>query len=126
MAKIMVIDDSATIRHLTKKILENSGHEVVCESSSVTLPLRLQSEQPDLVLLDVSMPLLTGDRSIAVLRDRGIQVSGLLILYSSKPKEELKSIAEKCGADGFIHKSVGQTEFMRRITDYLELGRSGT
>lgn len=60
MAKIMVVDDEADVVYVVRKILEKDSHEVVETYSGSEALAKLESERPDLILLDVTMPNLDG------------------------------------------------------------------
>ena len=69
MARILVVDDSADIRLLLRKTLQNAGHEVqMATDGDEVLPATLANE-PDLVLLDVSMPRMDGFAALTKLRE---------------------------------------------------------
>lgn len=64
----------------------------------------LLDERPDLVLLDVSMPKLRGDRLAEVAKRSGIP-SCPIVLFSTSPEEELKQMAADCWAAAYIPKT---------------------
>ncbi len=60
MAKIMVVDNEPSIAEMVKRMLENDGHEVSVALSGPECLEKLKEEKPDLILLDVMMPELSG------------------------------------------------------------------
>jgi CheY-like chemotaxis protein len=60
MKRIMVVDDDVTISHLVCLILESAGYEVVGAENGEEALRKMTEQKPDLVLLDVMMPILDG------------------------------------------------------------------
>lgn len=107
--KILVVDDSDIALELAKLRLEEVGFEVATLNTPFGFSATLWAEEPDLVLLDVTMPALHGDRLLQIAhRSQGGSTSKRrcpIVLYSDRPQEELSKIAEACGADGYVQKS---------------------
>jgi DNA-binding response OmpR family regulator len=95
--KILVVDDSDLCRDLTRMMLEDYGYTVVTLES-------LGREKPDLVLLDVSMPALSGNQIVEVTRQHKLHRCPI-VLFSDRPTGELSALARDCGAAGFIAKT---------------------
>jgi DNA-binding NarL/FixJ family response regulator len=107
--KVMVIDDDATTLQVLEAVLERLGHDVVLRSEALGTMRAVASEQPEVVVLDVSMPGLNGDRLAALLQEK--HPSLRLVLHSSLPGNELDRLARSCGAAGYIEKSGDPTHF---------------
>ena len=107
--KILVVDDSDIALEVAKIRLEEAGFEVETLNTPFGFSAKLWAEQPDLVLLDVSMPALHGDRLLQIAhRSRGGATSRRrcpIVLYSDRPEDELSQLAKSCGADGYVQKS---------------------
>jgi twitching motility two-component system response regulator PilH len=103
--KVFIVDDSKVVLMAARKILEAAGFEVITRSDPIGSTVQIMHERPDVVLLDVNMPLLEGHdivRSIkrcANLRDTAV------LLFSGRPESELQHLMLICGADGYIQKS---------------------
>lgn len=102
--KILVVDDSATCRAYAREALEPAGYEVIVAESPLGLNLILRHEQPALVLIDVTMPVLQGPKLVEIIRRHRLHECAL-VLYSDRPEPELKELARGCGASGFICKT---------------------
>ena len=72
-------------------------------------------EQPDIVVLDVNMPGLRGDMLAALLHRNAPTRTPALVLYSSLPSSELREVAAKCGAAGFVEKTGHVVELIGEI-----------
>jgi two-component system sensor histidine kinase ChiS len=102
--KILVVDDSDLCRDLTRMMLEDYGYTVVTLESGLGLSRALGREKPDLVLLDVSMPALSGNQIVEVTRQHKLHRCPI-VLFSDRPTGELSMLARTCGAAGFIAKT---------------------
>jgi CheY-like chemotaxis protein len=111
--KILVVDDSTIALELARIRLEEAGFDVETLDSPFGFSAALRSQKPDLVLLDVSMPALQGDRLLQIAHrnvnpsQRGAtasQGSCPVVLYSDRPEQELAALAHACGADGYVRK----------------------
>src|SRR2546430_5697709 len=88
MARVLVVDDEADIRHLVRELLERAGHDVV-EAGDGGEGLRVFfSAQPDLVVLDVSMPGLDGWGTLERIRE----LSDVPVLMLTAQAEELAKV----------------------------------
>src|SRR5687767_1646654 len=116
--KILLVDDSDLALELAKMKLEEAGYAVVTLNSPFGFSATFRAERPDLVLLDVSMPALQGDRLVQIARrhwsSHPPSRAGVLgtppkrcpiVLYSDRPARELRSIALNCGADAYVAKN---------------------
>lgn len=121
MARILVIDDSMTAIEKARSVLERAGHVVSGLKMMIHLPQAIGPEPPDLILLDLSMPGLSGPGFAKVIRrlqPRPIPI----ILYSSQPEEELISVAKELDAFAYVRK--GNTDEALLLTVARALSRS--
>jgi len=68
MAKILVVDDEPGVVKLIKKSLEKNDYEVVTASDGKEGLAKAQNEKPDLILLDIMMPIMNGGDAVRVLK----------------------------------------------------------
>jgi CheY-like chemotaxis protein len=113
--KIMVVDDDATTLEVTSVVLEQRGYEVLKRDSALGTTMAILREQPEVVLLDVHMPGLTGDRLAELVTPRKGKRPPLVILHSGSNRAELEQLATRCGAAGIIEKTSDPYEFVRRF-----------
>jgi CheY-like chemotaxis protein len=118
--KILVLDDSATVLEITESMLSAGGYDVVTVESWPTLAKTLTREQPDLLLIDVSMPVLRGD-SIVQAMSRGGGTRVPLVLYSDQPAAALDRLARTCGASGYICKTSEPAVLLQAVAKFLPL-----
>ena len=115
--RILVVDDSPSIRALMRNILERKGyhvHEAGSASHCVEMFRRLA---PDLVTMDLSLPGASGIDTIRMLKEINPDVSVLVV--SSISTEELMAKAKKLGAKGYIVKPFHFKELLEAVDQAL-------
>jgi DNA-binding response OmpR family regulator len=111
--KILHVDDDEAVLRTVARHLKASGYEVVSTTSPFIAPI-IKKEGPDLILMDVDMPLLSGDRIISIIR--GNEFSTLPVIYfSGKPATELAVLASKTQPAAFVPKDAGLVDLVRKI-----------
>lgn len=104
--KILVIDDHADLLTLVSLILKGLGHEsIVCESGIEGEHLAL-SEKPDVILLDIMMPIQDGWMTLDHLQQQGY--TGRVVLMSAYPTNTQPLRALDKGARGYIRKPLSR------------------
>jgi len=118
--KIMVVDDSATIRMSLKTILTNAGFEIVQASDGEEALKMLQDgTKPDLIITDINMPKMGGLELIKNVRKLpGLRFVPILVLTTESTQEK-RDEARKNGATGWIVKPVKGTELLGIIKKVL-------
>jgi DNA-binding response OmpR family regulator len=81
------------------------GYQVFTFDSPLGITREVIRQQPDLVIVDVNMPSITGDKVCQLVRSASFARSVVILLHSSLPESDLHDLARKCGADGFVPKS---------------------
>lgn len=121
--KVLVIDDDPIVLEVVRERLEGAGFVVVVRDEPLGTTNVVRDERPDIVLLDIMMPALNGERLAALLRsNRSLGHIGI-ILHSSKTPAELGPLVEQTGAIGAISKSESEGEFMRKFHDLVRSHR---
>jgi CheY-like chemotaxis protein len=105
--KILLLDDSAITLEMERSVLEERGYEVVVAANLLEFQAALERFQPEVILTDLMMPDISGKDIVRVLKQDFHTERIPIILFSSKPDEELAEIAEQAGADGYLSKSHG-------------------
>ncbi len=119
-SKIMVVDDSEVVRDATQLLLEDNGFDVVTVDTPIGASLIVSRELPQLVLVDVEMASLKGDHVVRMIKKNSRFADIRVLLYSDRPATDLEQIAKTCGADGYIQKSMPQSEIIRTLLRHLE------
>lgn len=120
--KIMIVDDSPLVLDVVGTILRDAGYEVVSRSVAVGASAAILRERPALVLMDVSMPLVTGTEVSQALRSSRSAHDAVVVLHSDRPAEQLTALAAECGADGFVRKTGDARELLGEVARWLSHG----
>ncbi|HEX9307760.1 MAG TPA: response regulator [Anaeromyxobacter sp.] len=120
--KILIVDDDELHLACAKELLEAEGYEVLVHQTAFGATERLIRSRPDLVLIDVNMPALSGEGLVAILRRRVHATGVKLFLYSSNDEDALRSAAERLGIDGYVCKG-DPDELRRKVGGALATGR---
>jgi len=109
---VLVVDDDSDIRGLVRELLERAGHDVL-DAPDGNEGLRLfYARQPDLVILDVSMPGLEGWDVLERMRE----LSDVPVVMLTARAEELDKVRGlRAGADDYITKPFGRQELLARV-----------
>jgi DNA-binding response OmpR family regulator len=117
--KVMLVDDDATVLEVTAAVLEQHGYDVQTRDSAIGTSLAILRDKPDVVLLDVHMPGLSGDKLAELMGARAGRPAPLVILHSASTKQELEQVGQSCGAADVIEKSASPLDFLRRFESVL-------
>lgn len=105
MTKVMVVDDSPDIVWVYSRILEKAEYTVVSASSGEEALEMLQTEKPDLILLDIMMPGMNGWDTCKKIKENEETKDIVVIMVSVKSDEDdVKKSFEYAHADGHIDK----------------------
>ena len=105
--RILLLDDSAITLEMEKAVLEARGYEVAVATNLLEFQGELDRFQPEIILTDLVMPDVSGRDIVRTLKQDFHTEQIPIVLFSSKPDEELAEIAEQAGADGYLSKSHG-------------------
>jgi two-component system response regulator ChvI len=120
MAKITLIDDDENIVASVSLALESHGHAVKAYYDGASGLAALESDPPDLAILDVKMPRMDGMEVLRRLR----QTTDLpVIILTSKDDEIDEILGFNLGADDYIHKPFSQRLLIERVKAVLRRGR---
>jgi len=119
--KILLVDDEAAIVQSLRYNLEKNGYAVATAGDGRTAVTLAQTEHPDLVVLDIMLPLLDGIEACKEIR-RTSRVP--IIMLTAKDQEFDKVLALELGADDYVTKPFALGEIMARIK--ARLRRAGS
>jgi DNA-binding response OmpR family regulator len=102
--RILVIDDDHEVTEIIKSFLSGAGFEVLVENSPVMGVEKAKTFRPDLILLDLMMPVMDGYEVCSSIK-KDIMLSSIpVLLLTGKDKNEDGGRGFRCGADLFIKK----------------------
>ncbi|WNC14665.1 response regulator [Brevibacillus brevis] len=111
--KIMVVDDEPIIRMDLREMLENEGYLVVAEAKNGEEAVELaHRHKPDLIIMDVKMPVLNGIKASGIIRSFSDSSILLLTAYSQK---ELVQDARKAGVSAYLVKPVSEDDLIPAV-----------
>ena len=117
---ILIVDDEASIRHVTRAYLEHEGFRVVCVDNGQEAVTIAKELQPDLIILDLMLPGMDGMEVAARLR----QESQVYILMLTARSEEADRVAGlRIGADDYLTKPFSPRELVARVQAILRRQR---
>jgi DNA-binding response OmpR family regulator len=121
--RVLVVDDEAAVRTLLRRLLTMQDYEVLeAEDGSAALKV-LQGDRPDIVLLDVSLPVQDGLEVLAQIRkDSDVPV----ILVTARGAESDRVVGLKMGADDYVVKPFSAAELSARIESVLRRARAAS
>ena len=126
MTKILLVDDQPELRRMYGAVLRTAGHEVLeAENGEDGVALAL-SESPELVLMDVNMPVMDGITAVSTIKnDPAIQHIPVVMLTSLAMPEEISRGLE-AGGDAYIVKPMIPKELLEELQLILtELDEGG-
>jgi DNA-binding response OmpR family regulator len=123
MTTVLVADDDADIRELVAFKLELAGYRVVAVPDGEAALASVDAERPDLLLLDVMMPRVTGIEVCRQLRAREGWADVPILMLTAKAQEADVQRGFDVGADDYIVKPFSPRELVRRVQVAVE--RSG-
>ncbi|HOW43342.1 MAG TPA: response regulator [Candidatus Omnitrophota bacterium] len=121
--KVLIIDDEEDICAFTKSMLERSGRfEVITSTDSQTAISLAKNNRPDIVLLDINMPLMDGGEVAQSIRDfQPISQIPIIFITALLKKEELDAQAGgKIGRNYFLAKPIAPQELISKIDSILQ------
>lgn len=117
--KILLIDDEPHIRKFIGLLLRQLGKPNVIEASNGQEGVeKYQQEKPDLVLLDVNMPILDGIGTLKAIRDHDPEA--IVIMLTSLATRQMIEQAAELGASNYIRKDATRDEILAALTQTIE------
>jgi len=118
--KILIIDDTDFMVKLISDILQEAGYEVIVASEGVEGLLKVRSEKPDLIILDIVMPGMDGFEVCRILRDDESNNLMPIIMLTAQDDEDNKLTGLELGADDYIVKPFNPRELLCRVRNTLK------
>lgn len=118
--KVMVIDDSNTIRRSAKLFLESAGYKTIDVEDGFEALSKIMEEEPDLVFIDVLMPNLDGLQTCQIIKRNPMFEDLPIIILSSKDGEFDKAKGIMMGANDYLVKPFTKDSIIRVVKSYLD------
>lgn len=116
---VLVVDDDPTVIKVLKDPLVKAGYKVMVANHGLEALQVVKSHTPDLIILDILMPLLDGFRTARILKyDKRFQNIPIVVLTSRATEGERK-MGEQVGADEFLYKPFRPPQVLNIVQRYL-------
>jgi chemosensory pili system protein ChpA (sensor histidine kinase/response regulator) len=117
--KVMIVDDSVTVRKVTSRLMERQGWEVTTAKDGLDAMNQLQDIYPDIVLLDIEMPKMDGFEVLkSVRRDPRLEKLPI-IMITSRTGEKHKQQAFELGVNQYLGKPFQEANLLSTIDEVL-------
>lgn len=114
---VFVCDDDAGIVDVVKIVLEEAGYTVVMSRDSEGLLQKVKKANPRLILIDLWMPGIGGEKAITLLRKDKLTAHIPVIVISAS--KDTREVAERARADGFLYKPFDIADLENIVKKYL-------
>jgi twitching motility two-component system response regulator PilG len=121
--KVMVIDDSNTIRRSAEIFLKTSGCEVILAEDGFDALAKISNEHPDLIFVDIMMPRLDGYQTCSLIKRNARYKSTPVIMLSSKDGLFDRARGRMVGSDQYLTKPFTQETLLEAVKTYATVNR---
>jgi len=118
LLKIMVIDDSKTIRRTAETLLSKAGYEVITANDGFEALSKVVDCHPDIIFMDIMMPRLDGYQTCALIKNNESFSHTPIIMLSSKDGLFDRAKGRIVGSDRYLTKPFTKEELLEAIKEY--------
>ena len=119
--KVMVIDDSKTIRRTAETLLKKEGAEVLTATDGFEALSKISDLKPDIIFVDIMMPRLDGYQTCALIKNNHIFRATPVIMLSSKDGLFDKARGRIVGSEQYLTKPFTREELLGAIKRHVEI-----
>ncbi len=124
--RILVVEDEQDVRDLLVLTLRNAGYQTLTADTGPNAVRKAASEVPDLILLDIMLPDMSGTEVCRRIRNEPATANTPIIIVSAKTEEVDKILGLELGADDYVTKPFSPRELVLRINKLLRRGKGAT
>jgi len=118
--KVMVIDDSKTIRRTAETLLKKEGCVVVTATDGFEALAKIADEKPDIIFVDIMMPRLDGYQTCALIKNNQIFKETPVVMLSSKDGLFDRARGRIVGSDQYLTKPFTKDELLGAIREHVK------
>lgn len=122
--KVMVIDDSNTIRRSAEIFLKTAGCEVILAEDGFDALAKISNEHPDLIFVDIMMPRLDGYQTCSLIKRNARYKTTPVIMLSSKDGLFDRARGRMVGSDQYLTKPFTQETLIDAVQTYALQGKN--
>lgn len=117
--KILLVDDSRTSLFMEQMILKKGPYELLTASDGLEGVTKAERERPDLILMDVVMPRMTGFEALRELRAREGTRDIPVIMVTTRGEGENVEVGFESGCTDYLTKPIDAVALLAKVRDYL-------
>ncbi len=117
--KVLVIDDSNTIRRSAELFLRQAGYEVILAEDGFDALSKITDHQPQVIFVDIMMPRLDGYQTCALIKQNPRLKSTPVIMLSSKDGVFDRARGRLAGSDRYLTKPFTKEALIEAVSDYI-------
>ena len=102
--RVLYVEDDKTLQMFMSQMLEIMGYEIVCADNGKQGVEKAESWQPDIILMDMRMPVMSGDQAIRLLRSKPATANIPIFVLSAFTDAKTRNLCKQVGADKFFTK----------------------
>lgn len=116
--KVMIIDDSNTIRRSAEIFLKQGGHEVMLAEDGFDALAKISDFHPDLIFCDILMPRLDGYQTCAIIKRNEKFAATPVVMLSSKDGVFDKARGRMVGSQEYLTKPFSKDQLLQTVRDF--------
>ena len=117
--KVMVIDDSKTIRRSAETLLKKAGCEVITAIDGFEALAKIAEHKPDIIFVDIMMPRLDGYQTCALIKNNQTFKTTPVIMLSSKDSIFDRARGQIVGSEKYLTKPFSKEDLINAITTHV-------
>jgi twitching motility two-component system response regulator PilG len=118
--RVMVIDDSKTIRRTAETLLTNAGCDVTTATDGFDALAKIADTQPAIIFVDIMMPRLDGYQTCALIKNNNAFKKTPVVMLSSKDGLFDRAKGRIVGSDQYLTKPFSKDELLSAIRDHVK------
>ena len=119
--RILIVDDAKVFLDAAEKYLAPSGATLLKARSGLQALQMIHKECPDMVILDLIMPDMTGDKICAHIKQDPLSADIPVLIVTSRGRQEELELCRKAGCDDFLTKPVRQDQLLAKVCDLVRV-----
>jgi len=116
--KVLLVDDNPLVLKLGRALVEREGLSAFTAATWIDLNRELASQRPDLILMDINMPVMKGNRLSELLKSKPTLSGVPIVLMSDLPEDSLQQMFASSGADAWIRKPLTRDKIVNMVTRF--------